>query len=239
MNGPNSYDMMRNTDDGYSRKSSTPGRDKYYGVMAFLLGAALMIPYIALMTILYIVFYKFAPLLFFTITFAIFYLLVLGRFVRFALKRAKLSRGLKKFKNAKITYLSGLYSRVFRPSGKTDITVETNNTVFDIMLFPTPKRLTKLIFDEHGNVTYITRFQKNKFHLVFGIKEKRRTRPIEFCSRADEKAGKRNVKIILLCPVPYEAYVPKKEDLGGIGDEINGMTLQNASGLFRLIENDL
>lgn len=227
-------------DKNYKDAKISDARRRYYDIFVFFYALAVFLPYAAMVAVMYWAVYHISKIVFFVFTVSLFYLIFVHRFVRFFVKRGKAVKFFKKLsKTAKVTWLGHPYSHPFYPSGKADVIVETTNYVFYVMLFPAPRKMVQLMFGK-GRVSYITRFnQNNKFFQVFNIKKKVRTVPLVFDINADPMSEKHVYKMILLCPTPKEVFVPVKNELGGVGSEIDGIGIHNIASAERIIERDI
>ena len=214
-------------------------RTKYYDVFVFLYAATLSLPYIGMMVIMYFAVYHISKFWFLMLTGAVLYFFVFRHFLRFVLKRRKAVKYFRKIgTRAKVTWLTSPYKNIRRPSGKTDIKVETTNYVFYIMLFPSPKKAVQLMFTK-GKVSYITRFNRNRFRIVFNVKKKVRTVPFVFECTPDPMNEKHVYKMVLLCPTPNDVFVPSKNDQGGVGSVVDGVGIHNMDSAERLFIRDI
>ena len=237
-----SYNRIMNDmreDKSYKDSKISDKRTKFFDIFVLVYAIAFFFPYAAMVFIMYWAVYKISPFWFVVFTLTLFYFAFIRTFVRFYSKRFKAVRFFKKMgKRAKVTWLGSPYKNMFRPSGKTDVIVETTNYVFYVMLFPSPKKAVQLSF-EKGKVSYITRFNQNKFRLVFNIKKKVKTVPLVFECNPDPMNEKHVYKMILLCPTPHDLFVPNKTDLGGVGSEIDGIGIHNMNSAERLFIRDI
>lgn len=110
--------------------------------------------------------------------------------------------------------------------------VETSLVRFFVRYLATYRYNTEIIFRSPETVTARTNIDAHKSNLktAFGIKEKYKTRPFSFSDETDQK-DKRAEKVILMNPVPREAYCIKNGTKTPVGsqDKIFGYTLYSGS----------
>ncbi len=125
-------------------------------------------------------------------------------------------------------------------SDSPDLSVETHDTVYEVMFMPSPRRLTNLHFAKEGEVMVVTGILKNKFKELLGLSSRVRVKKYGF--DIPERQSKRTVKVLLLNPVPYELYCyDKKEDKivqGGSGSRIFGYVAYSGAGFISELERN-
>ncbi len=173
---------------------------------------------------------------------AIFFIgIILYSPVKRVLKRALFRGKLKKLcriNGLKLYCYRNFFKSLLRPSGKPDFAVESTDTLWEVMFFPAPKRLSVISFSSADHATIATRILKNRFTESIGVKEK-----LHVCDYRFEETGniksKKVVKALLLNPVPYNLnYYDKKDNKvvpGGTGAEFFGYTAYSGSGFLNTI----
>ncbi|MCR5456963.1 MAG: hypothetical protein K6F14_02680 [Clostridiales bacterium] len=157
-------------------------------------------------------------------------------------KRAKFLRTIKRFKeengSVNVNKLTKPYSTLFYISGQTDIRIETEYDVFDIMFFPTNSKRKRVMFNSDGkSAIFFSPIPLGKFGTILGLKPRVKRRDIEF--KTDYDGDKTFHKILLLNPVPLEIAVFDKPGrpvrVSGPGEKLSDYSIENSSSMLRLI----
>lgn len=142
----------------------------------------------------------------------------------------------------KTTILTKPYSTLFSASGKCDVMIETPETAYLIMFFPTANGSRRLMFSHDGKsvVSYLPVFL-GKLGRMIGFKPRYKRIEIEFT--AEQGSDKITRKILLLNPVPKEISVCDKNGgnirISGPGERLGDYTIENIASLIRLIDNEI
>lgn len=158
-------------------------------------------------------------------------------------KRAKFLRTIKHFKKENesvvVTQITKPYSTLFYISGQTDLRIETEYDVFEIMFFPTNSKRKRVMFNTDGtSAIFFSPIPLGKFGTILGLKPRVKRRDIEF--KTDYDGEKTLHKILLLNPVPLEIAVFEKTGrpvkVSGPGEKLADFSIENTSSMLRLIE---
>lgn len=159
-------------------------------------------------------------------------------------RRRKFVKRLKKMakeRKIKVYRNRSLYRNVRRPSGVCDLTVEVGHTVYDVMFFPTPRRLAVIRFTEPHMAQVITGVLKNRFKLMFGSHE--RVKFVSYAFEGGRYSSKNHVKVLLMNPAPYsmQSYDEKEGKMleSGSGAEFFGYAAYSGTGFVDLLEREL
>jgi hypothetical protein len=112
-------------------------------------------------------------------------------------KRKKFVKKLKKLCREKGIHLyenSPLMKNMRRPSGVCDFTVETKNCVYDVMFFPSPKRLVIMRFLQPDVAQLMTRVVKSRISLALGLREK--IKDVSYAFEGSKVTSKKTVKVL-------------------------------------------
>ena len=129
---------------------------------------------------------------------------------------------------------------VRRPSGVCDFSVETDDFVYFVMFFPSPRRLSVIRFTEPDIAQVITRILKNRFKTILNINAK-----VDFVSYSFEAVPSRSkgsAKILLMNPTPYSMQAFDKTEgkvvESGSGAEFFGYTAYSGTGFLDRLERE-
>lgn len=151
------------------------------------------------------------------------------------LKRLCKKRGLRLY------IYRNMFRTLYSPGYLPDFAAESAGVLYEVMFFPSPKRLSVLRFERAGEVTIVTGILKNRFKDALGMHERVRTRPCGFEASGNIKT-KKVKKILLLNPVPYAMYYYDKKDgrvvQGGSGTEFFGYTAYSGNGFLNTLERE-
>ena len=129
-----------------------------------------------------------------------------------------------------------------RPSGVCDFSVETADTVYDVMFFPAPRRLSTIRFTQPDMAQVVTRILKNHFKMVLGLNNER-VNFVCYSFEGSRVSSKNTVKVLLMNPAPYsmQAYDKKENKVveTGSGAEFFGYTAYSGNGFLGVLERSL
>ena len=161
-------------------------------------------------------------------------------------KRSKFLRTMKQFKkeneSVKVTQLTKPYSTLFYISGQTDLRIETEYDVFEVMFFPTNSKRKRVLFNSNGKgAIEFSSVPLGKFGTILGLKPRIKRKDIEF--KTDYSGEKTLHKILLLNPVPLEIAVYDKPGrpvrVSGPREQLSDFSIENTSSMLRLISSYL
>ena len=160
-------------------------------------------------------------------------------------KRSKFVKKLRRFcsRNGRVRLYENtpLMKNMHRPSGVCDFTVETDNTVYDVMFFPAPRRLAVIIFIQPDVAQVMTGVVKSRISMALGIREK--IKDVSYAFEGSKVSSKKVVKVLLMNPAPYSmrAYDKRENKVveTGSGAEFFGYTAYSGSGFLGMLEFDI
>ena len=160
-------------------------------------------------------------------------------------RRRKFVKKLKKLCGEKGIHLytnGSLMKHTRRPSGVCDFSVETADTVYDVMFFPAPRRLSTIRFTQPDMAQVVTRILKNHFKMVLGLNNER-VNFVCYSFEGSKITSKKNVKVLLMNPAPYsmQAYDKRENKVveTGSGAEFFGYTAYSGNGFLGVLERSL
>ena len=150
------------------------------------------------------------------------------------LKKLSTERGVRVYRNR------SLYRNVRHPSGVCDFSVESGDTVYDVMFFPAPKKLSVIRFVQPDIAQVITGVLKNRFKIMFGRHEK--VRFVTYSFDGGNYKTRKHVKVLLMNPAPYsmQSYDEKEGKMleSGSGAEFFGYSAYSGTGFIDLLERE-
>lgn len=159
-------------------------------------------------------------------------------------KRKKFVKKLKKLCREKGIHMyenSPMMKNMRRPSGVCDFTVETKNSVYDVMFFPSPKRLVIMRFLQPDVAQVMTRVVKSRISLALGLREK--LKDVSYAFEGSKVTSKKTVKVLLMNPAPYsmQAYDKRENKVveTGSGAEFFGYTAYTGSGFLGVLDREI
>ncbi len=154
---------------------------------------------------------------------------------------SKLKKTCKK-EGLRLYFYGSPLASLYRPRGQADFAVETRDTLWEVMFFPAPSRVSAVTFGSPEFATLATRILKSRITLALGSKERLRRRDYRFEASENIKT-KKVVKTLLLNPVPYllKYYDAKDKKIleGGSGIEFYGYCAYSGSGFINMIERNV
>jgi len=158
-------------------------------------------------------------------------------------KRKKFVKKLKKLCREKGIHLyenSPLMKNMRRPSGVCDFTVETKDCLYDVMFFPSPKRLVIMRFLQPDVAQVMTRVVKSRLSLALGLREK--IKDVSYAFEGSKVSSKKAIKVLLMNPAPYsmQAYDKRENKVveTGSGAEFFGYTAYTGSGFLGVLDRE-
>lgn len=161
-------------------------------------------------------------------------------------KRRKFWKRIKKLyggnKNVKITAVTPKYRHIFKISGTTDVVLETEDTVFNIMYLPsTSPKNTMILFSDAKRYLTIKPVFLGHMGGLMGFRPANRMHDFGFDSKEDE--FKETKKIVLLNPVPgsmmYKNLKTGDTLPTGSGERIADFSVENIESLVRTIDRTM